>query len=199
MAVYEMKSPGLAGEVVRFADFLKTRGSRIFQSSVQDAVRCLNEIDLSNKQDFLAALRTNLVTNDLEWSQFVNLFVEFWSRVDEGTDNPDRPCERKIKEAPSDVYVPHDVHAGQSAEVKDLDKKEWLEGVAYSPVSKIERKDFARFDRADIQMAQLALKKMMQPFRIHVSRRRKRSQRHGSVDFPRIMRKSLKTEGINIE
>ena len=38
MAVYEMKSPGLAGEVVRFAGFLKARGFRIFQSSVQDAV-----------------------------------------------------------------------------------------------------------------------------------------------------------------
>jgi uncharacterized protein with von Willebrand factor type A (vWA) domain len=194
-----MESPGLAGQVVRFADFLKARGFRIFQSSVQDTVRCLNEIDLSNKQDFLAALRTNLVTNDLEWGQFVNLFVEFWNRVDEATDNRDRPCERKIKEAPLDAGVPRDVQAGQSAEVKDIAEKQWLEGVAYSPVSKIEKKDFARFDRADIQMAQLALKKMMQPFRIHVSRRRKRSQRHGSVDFRRVMRKSLRTEGINIE
>jgi len=44
--------PGLAGEVVRFADFLKGRGFKVFQSSVHDALLSLKEIDLSKRQDF---------------------------------------------------------------------------------------------------------------------------------------------------
>jgi uncharacterized protein with von Willebrand factor type A (vWA) domain len=200
MAVQETNSPGLAGEVVRFADFLKARGFRVFQSSVHDAVRSLKEIQLSNKQDFLTALRTSMAKTDLEWAQFAALFDEFWGRVEAVADKEGRcPRNQKIKNTVSDADAPQAVHAGKSAEVKNLDKKEWLEGVAYSPVSKIERKDFARFDKADIQTAHLALKKMMQPFRIHVSRRRKRNQRHGYMDFPRIMRKSLKTGGITLE
>ena len=59
-------TPGLAGTVIRFADFLKGRGFRIFQSSVQDALRSLEEIDMLKRPDVFAGLRANLVTNDLE-------------------------------------------------------------------------------------------------------------------------------------
>jgi uncharacterized protein with von Willebrand factor type A (vWA) domain len=85
--------------------------------------------------------------------------------------------------------------AGSSGE------RNWLEGVAYSPVvSVVETKDLGRFNQADVQVANLALKKMMAPFQVEPSRRLKRSRKSGAMDFQRsIIRKSLKTGGIPFE
>ena len=193
--------PGLAGEVVRFADFLKCRGFRVFQSSVHDSLRSLKEIDISKREDFFHSLRVNMSATDLEWAQFAALFDEFWLRKREDSErkNMDRLDERQERESPSDLAFYSDVQADYSAKFKVPDKKEWLEGVAYSPVSKLEKKDLGRFDKADIQVAQLALKKMAEPFKIHISRRLKKSQKPGNIDFLHIMRKSLKNEGMPIE
>jgi uncharacterized protein with von Willebrand factor type A (vWA) domain len=184
-------TPGLAGKVVRFADFLKGQGFRIFQSSVHDSLRSLEEIDILERADVFAVLRANLVTNDLEWTQFKNLFDEFWSRSDRKPAKVESLSRRRRDRGGNpDLDVFKDVRNERSSGLDLNDRKEWLEGIAYSPVSNVEKKDFGRFDNADIQIAQLALKRIIKPFLIQVSRRTKRSRKQGDTDFPRIMRKS---------
>jgi uncharacterized protein with von Willebrand factor type A (vWA) domain len=195
-----MDTPGLAGKVIRFADFLKGRGFRIFQSSVHDSLRSLEEIDILEREDVIAVLRANLVTNDLEWRQFKNLFDEFWRRSDLKTAKVESLSRRsKDRGGNPDLNILRDVRNGHSSELDLNNEKRWLEGVAYSPVSNVEKKDFGRFDNADIQIAQLALKGMMRPFLIQVSRRTKRSRKPGDTDFPRVIRKSLRTDGLPVE
>jgi uncharacterized protein with von Willebrand factor type A (vWA) domain len=191
---------GLAGKVVRFADFLKGRGFRIFQSSVHESLRSLKAIDIFKRDDVLAALRANLVTNDLEWSHFKNVFDEFWARSDLKTEKVKSISSRRNdRGGNSDLNVVQEVPNEHSSELDLNYGKEWLEGVAYSPLSNVEKKDFGRFDNADIQIAQLALKRMIKPFLIQVSRRKKRSRKFGDTDFQRVMRKSLKTDGLPVE
>ena len=194
--------PGLAGEVVRFADFLKGHGFKVFQSSVHEALRSLVEIDLSKRHDFFASLRANLINTDVEWVQFADFFEKFWHRNNKESKEPGmtrQPPEREIDKILSDAEFLPDIDAEQSAPTEDTDKREWLEGVAYSPVSTVEKKDLGNFDKGDIQVAQLALKKIMEPFRIDISRRSRRSRKSGDMDFRRIMRKSLKNEGFPME
>jgi uncharacterized protein len=197
-----IQSPGLAGKVVRFAGFLKGRGFRIFQSSVHDALLSLGEIDLSMQEDFFYSLRVSLTNTDLEWVQFTNLFDEFWnSKAGEG-EEPERDHlhpERKIEEPVSKPEFSTDIDAELSAAIDDSKDKEWLEGVAYSPVAMVEKKDLGSFDTSDILVAQLALKNMMEPFRIDLTRRSRMSPRSGDMDFRRVMRNSLKNDGIPME
>jgi uncharacterized protein with von Willebrand factor type A (vWA) domain len=193
--------PGLAGRIARFAEFLKGRGFRVFQSSVHDALRSLEEIDLSKRQDFFASLRANLTNTDVEWVQFSKFFDEFWTSKDKEAQDLTRayhPREREVDEPFSNKLLP-DIDEELSASMEHTDEREWLEGVAYSPVSKVEKKDLGSFDKGDIQMAQLALKKIMESFRINLTRRSKRSSKSGDMDFRRIMRKSLKSEGIPLK
>ena len=194
--------PGLAGEVVRFSFYLKGRGFRVYQSSIHDALRCLKEINISKKEDFSAALRANLTANDLEWDQFEGLFDEFWGQRNEDgetVDNENHSFDRISENRAAEYKV--SLHTGeiQSAEVNVPYKKEWLEGVAYSPVSGIETKDLGRFNRLDVQVAELALKKMVEPFKIDISRRSQRSHRPGDMDFSSVMRNSLKVGGLPVE
>jgi uncharacterized protein with von Willebrand factor type A (vWA) domain len=196
-----LMSVGLAGQVVRFADFLKSRGFRIFQSSIHDALVALRWIDLSVRQDFMAVLRTSLITNDIEWSKFDGLFDEFWRSgfYKTETDGDDEPSvARQTKKDLLKIEIVNDDSGMRKAiETAIPENKEWLEGIAYSPVSSVVKKDIARFDNADIQVAQLALKKIAEPFKIQLARRSKRTvKQRGRLDFPRIMRNSLKTGGL---
>lgn len=189
----------LAAEVALFAGFLKGRGFRIFLTSLMDALRGLREIDVANRSDFLAVLRANLVSSDLEWAQFEGLFNEFWHQ------GPGCPEGRKEigaaqgRNAAGKAQSTRKVETGRTAEAPSAEPKEWLEGVSYSPVSLLEKKDLSRFDTTDIQAAQLALKRLIAPFKIHKVRRKRRSRRPGEMDFPRVVKKSLKTGGVPLE
>ncbi len=188
--------------VIRFAGFLKDRGFRIFQSSVHDALLSLGEIDLSMQEDFFYSLRVSLTNTDLEWVQFTNLFDEFWNSKAGESEEPEgehRHPDREIEEPISKSEFLTEMDAERSAALNDSTEKEWLEGVAYSPVSMLEKKDLGSFDTADILVAQLALKNMMEPFRIDLTRRSKMSRKSGDMDFRRIMRNSLKNDGFPME
>jgi len=187
----------LAGRVIRFAEFLKGLGFRVFQSGVHDALQSLEEISLEEKEDFFLALRTNLAKTDLEWAQFRNLFDRFWGQPapDERPETDDHGTNRKADKCGPGREALSDAHSLISGETDVDDRREWLEGIAYSPVSMVVKKDLGRFDMGDIQIAHLALKRIMAPFKLDISRRSKRGRHAGSMDFPRIIRKSLKTGG----
>lgn len=194
--------PGLAGEVVRFSLFLKGRGFSVYQSSIHDALHCLKEINISKREDFSAALRANLTANYLEWDQFEGLFDKFWGQRNKNAKTADneRHFLDRLSENREAEYKAL-IHTGeiQSADVDVPCRKEWLEGVAYSPVSEIETKDLGRFNRLDVQVAELALKKIVEPFKIDVSRRSQKSCRLGNMDFSRVIRNSLKAGGLPVE
>ena len=197
----EARKPGLTARVIRFADFLKFRGFRVFQSSVQDALRSLEAIDLAGREDFLAALRGNLVSNDLEWKQFDGLFEEFWGK--EGDSDPRRDegegKRQKEQSKPSISEKVSDVDSATASTTEHQEEKGRLEGAIYSPVSILEEKDLGRYKATDVQAAWLALKKLIEPFRVQVSRRRKRGRKPGRLDVSRTLRRSVKTGGTPFE
>ncbi len=197
------ENEGLVRKIIQFAAFLKDRGFKVFQSSIQDALRGLEAISLENKADFFCCLRSNLVASDLEWQQFEPLFDEFWTRMDEpvkkAEDDPKTPNPDAENIGDGDACQ-LEAKSEQSEKEKDSEDREWLEGVAYSPiVSTVEKKDLGRFNKADVQVANLALKKMMAPFKIDKSRRSRRTRKSGGMDFQRVIRKSLKTGGTPLE
>jgi uncharacterized protein with von Willebrand factor type A (vWA) domain len=197
------ENDGLVKRLIAFATFLKDRGFRVFQSSIHDTLRGLEVIDLENRADFFFCLRSNLTTTDLEWVQFETLFEEFWGRMDEIVLETENEQQRSEPDARNRGEGEESQLETTNEEPKDdapPGDKEWLEGVAFSPVvSAVETKDLGRFNQADVQVANLALKKMMAPFKVDTSRRSRRSRKSGGMDFQRIIRKSLKTGGIPFE
>ncbi|VBB41348.1 conserved hypothetical protein [uncultured Desulfatiglans sp.] len=196
---------GLAGRVVHFADFLRGQGFRMFQSSVHDALRSIDCLSL-DRDVFAAALRTNLCTNQLEWSQFGELFDRFWLDIESDEAPPPEPApangaqdEGEDGSSPPD-QPEQDLPAEKVVKSRKPEpSQEWMEGRTYSPISKIGKKDLSRFEQTEIPVARLALKRLMEPFRIERSRRPKAAPKHGRLDFRRIMRRSLKYEGIPVE
>jgi len=198
-------NPGLAGIIVKFAIFLKAHGFKVFQSNIYDALISLSHINLFNKHDLFFALRANLVNTDMEWSQFSHLFNEFWDMYGKSQENG--LSKRKSKQFPfiedtpnNDPFKKENKETRLSSSLPFEAKKQYLEGIGYSPISKVEKKEIGLLSDIDIQIAKLALKRIAEPFRIQRTRRTKKGLRSGCcIDFPNIMRKSLRFEGYPLE
>ncbi|MCF8130988.1 MAG: VWA domain-containing protein [Deltaproteobacteria bacterium] len=195
---------GLVKKTIAFAAFLRDRGFNVFQSSIHDVLRAVEEIGIEERADFFYCLRSSFASTDLEWVQFKGLFEEFWTTVDvelqQVEETPKRPDPNAPTEGEGEQSDQTVQHAPSNDATSPSGDKEWLEGVAYSPViSEVETKDLSHFDQADVQVASLALKKMIAPFQVDRSRRLRRSRKRGAMDFQRSIRKSLKTGGIPFE
>ncbi|MDZ7699191.1 MAG: VWA domain-containing protein [Deltaproteobacteria bacterium] len=193
----------LGGTVIRFAHFLKARGFRVFQSDVHHALRALEAISIEKKDAFYYALRATLVSTDMEWIQFDALFHQFWDRAHEQTSEQETPegtgeAEEKTPQT-STAESPRTLEIEKAVKTEETDQREWLEGVAYSPVSSVEKKAFPDLRNEDIQVAQLALKKLIHPFRASATRRFQSSHGTADIDFRRTLSASRKTMGIPFE
>lgn len=193
--------PDLAERTILFSHFLRDHGFKIFSSSIVDSLRGLEQIDISIRDDFLAILRANMVTNEAEWKLFSKLFDEFWQDLDLIKEKTRSQKQNRHPEGREDSIPDRFLYAlpAEEEEAGSRDEKRVFEGATYSPVELLQRKDLADFERGDIQIAQLILKSMMSPFKIAVTRRFKRSKKPGDIDFRGVLRKGLKAEGIPFE
>ncbi len=193
---------GLAGKIIRFTDFLRLRGFKVSHSNVHDSIRGILEIDPSIRKDFLETLRANLVKNDIEWVQFINLFDEFWDSTDDLLNRPPHEDEFDEQEC-QDPNAAGEVNSETVTALSPMEGKSdsgiTLDATVYSPLPATGEKDFTCFDRTDIPLAEQVIKNFIQPFRIQESRRLKKSKKARDIDFQRVLRKSLKTEGLPLK
>jgi uncharacterized protein with von Willebrand factor type A (vWA) domain len=196
----KMPERTLAERVILFARFLRSHGFKVFSTGIVDALKGLQETNLQGREDFFNVLRANLVTGDMEWKLFRDLFEEFWraealkekGREDQGEESAPEQEDLMPEVQPQRVLE-------EKADVLMPGKKESLEGTLYSPVVLFERKDLSQFERRDIQVAHLILKNMMASFRVAESRRFKRSKKPRDIDFRLILKRSLKVEGLPLD
>jgi len=197
-----MKTESLSEKIILFSGFLKNHGFKIFSSNIMEALQGLKEIDLLNREDFFSVLRANLVTTDVEWKLFEELFEEFWKEIDQGkkegkgeNSREEEACKADSASEPSpDLALDQGTTQEESCE-EDKSVRE----ATYSPVASLERRNLAKFQKRDIQVAQLILKNMISFFRIAATRRFKRSKKRAAMDFRRVFKKSLKAGGIPLE
>jgi uncharacterized protein with von Willebrand factor type A (vWA) domain len=167
-----------------------------------DSLKSMEEIDISKREDFFHVLRTNLVTSDLEWELFEGLFEEYWQGIAKEEEDEESEIPQAQPECGEDAVAEllQEVQREQDeGGEEDACKEEPTEQATYSPVARLERKNLAHFQKADVQIAQLILKNMLSPFRLSVTRRFKGSKRLGDMDFRRVMKKSLKLGGMPLE
>ncbi len=193
---------GLVGKIIRFSNFLRGYGFKVSHSNVEDAVRGIGEIDPSVRDDFLTTLRANLVKNDIEWVQFKDLFDKFWNADDDLLNRPPNENDvegQKSQDSNTSREIQSDTATTRALAESKSNVNKIFEETVYSPLSVRVEKDFTCFDRTDIPLAQQLINNIIQPFRIHESRRLIKSKKPWDIDFRRVMQKSLKYEGLPLE
>jgi uncharacterized protein with von Willebrand factor type A (vWA) domain len=197
-SIKEKKSGSLTEKIIRFSDFLKRRDFKVSPSGTRDAVCSLFEIDPFVREDFFSSLRSNLAKNDEEWHQFADRFQEFWGGPIE---EPDRtPITEFPEDPPMDQPAACETDlqsvVGRPSADTSTDHNGTDHETSYSPLPAAEKKFTACFDNADIPLAEHALKNILTPFRPFPSRRYKKTRKTADIDFPGVMRHSLKYEGL---
>ncbi|MBW1998826.1 MAG: VWA domain-containing protein [Deltaproteobacteria bacterium] len=193
----------LSERVILFSRFLKNKGFKVFPSSVVDALRSVEGTGICNREEFFYSLRANFVTNDMEWKIFGELFEEFWQDFDiqedecKGDDETHEQSDGEESDSSSVIQVESELQVGSMSE--DPVGDDSGRPATYSPVSRLERKNFSEISTKDILTTQLILRKIISPFKTVVRRRYRRSKRAGDIDFRRVIRHSLKAEGVPLE
>jgi uncharacterized protein with von Willebrand factor type A (vWA) domain len=195
---------GTVTNILAFSRVLKELDVSIGLNQVIDTNRALQHVDIGNRDDFRAALRSNLVSEHEQIPVFDRAFDLFWRVRPEAQPN-----------APSDIPLPPDdtdIEDGQEAESTqeliaelagaELGKDGDTEPIAlptYSPGESLSKKDFSDLGIEESRAISRAILLIATKIATQMSRRKKRANKGQQVEPRWTMRKSLKYGGEVIE
>ena len=186
--------------VLLFARRLKKKGLKITPGRVMDATRSLEVIDLSNRQDFSSALRTNLVSSREDLVVFDELFEQFFSLKPELPLDLEAPAmeERVADEEMEEEDLRSTSQQWELSPAEEGDEEERVPS-GYSPKEALMVKEFGQFPPEDQEALGRELLRLLSQIASRVSRRRKPSSKGREIHFPRTMRKAVRYGGEILE
>lgn len=211
--------------LTEFSRLLWEAGLNIGPRKILDLAETLDDIDLTNKEDFYNTLKCSLLTRHEQEPVFDQLFQYYWFvRDNPNQKNNDKKGtikreERSLRLPPSErkrlaehLNTPEQrkdmrtemrdtEHRARKDAYDDEDEDDVgkPEGAAYSAIERLRRKDFENYSWEEVQEA----KRLMAEMRWHLGMRptrRKTPARKGSYpDMRRLVRRNLKYGAEMIE
>jgi uncharacterized protein with von Willebrand factor type A (vWA) domain len=184
---------GLVVNIIRFSRLLRENGIPVTFSSVLDAIRGLQHIDLSKPDLFRDLFRMNFVCRKEDINLFNELFFRFWFSEEQTAlqiacaDSGDAESEEDVLSEFEKEMVDHQNRQDPANEVS----REWV--ACYSPDAlnrTCELDDFIE-SRALYE----AIKKWLHPMRNRLSRRFRYTIRGKEITLRRILRKNMQFGG----
>ena len=147
--VASVRGHGTLSNVLAFGRALKDLGVKVSLSQVIDASRSLDLVDIAEKSDFRALLRSNLISQKEDFPVFDMVFDSFWreqtyERVPmETLDIQGTPTETKTQEGGDEEGLEEAISEVIATENVPFDNLEELSVPTYSPQEQLNRKDFS--------------------------------------------------------
>jgi uncharacterized protein with von Willebrand factor type A (vWA) domain len=202
-----MAARDLQGAVVRFGGLLRGHGLPVTVGELSDAVRALDHVDVSDRDEFFTALRTILVARLEEIPIFERCFNAFW-RVEPAAD-PVMPGLITVPDGEPVTPPGAPKVAGQRRD--DVALESWMgedeDGASGEPLGvpsvsdreALMTQDFASFGSEQLDEIVRVTIQIAKRLARRISRRRRPSRRRGPVDLRRTMRANLTRGGEIIE
>ena len=186
----------ILSQVLLFARHLKKKGLNITPGRVMDAVRSLEVIDLSSRQDFSSTLRANLVSSREDQAVFDELFEQFFSLKPELAQDLEAPAleEGAIEEETEEEDFRSTSQQWELSPAEEGGEEESLPS-GYSPQEALMVKEFGQFPPEDQEALGRELLRLLSQIANRVSRRRKPSSKGREIHFARTMRKAVRYGG----
>src|ERR1043166_4529115 len=186
--VASVRGHGTLSNVLAFGRALKELGVKVSLSQVIDASRSLDLVDIAEKADFRALLRSNLISQKEDFPVFEMVFDSFWreqtyERVPmETLDIQGTPTETKTQEGADEEGLEEavsDVLATENVPFEDLEE---LSVPTYSPQEQLNRKDFSEMGVKESRAIARAILLIATKIATQISRHKKRARRGNVVD-----------------
>jgi uncharacterized protein with von Willebrand factor type A (vWA) domain len=204
-SVASARGKGTLPNLMAFARALKQLGVKVSLSQVIDASRSADLVDVAEKSDFRAVLRSNLILQKEDFPTFDMLFDSFWR---------EQSYERVPMETMDIQGTPTDSHSQEGGEeggledtaVESIPKENVpLENLdefsvpTYSPQELMNRKDFSEMGVEESRAIARAILLIATKIATQISRRKKIGRKGSTVDPRWTMRRSMKYGGEIID
>jgi len=200
-----VRGHGTVANLLAFGRALKQLGVKISLSQVIDASRSLNLVDISEKEDFRALLRSNLISQVEDFPVFDTVFDYFWREQNyervpmetleiEGTPTESQAQEGGEEEGLDEAFA--ETPAKENVELENLDE---FSIPTYSAQELLNRKDFSEMTVEESRAIARAILLIATKIATQVSRRKKHARKGATVDPRWTLRKNIKYGGDIVE
>jgi uncharacterized protein with von Willebrand factor type A (vWA) domain len=204
--VSAVRGHGTLPNLMAFGRALKQLGVKVSLSQVLDASRSLELVDIAERTDFKALLRSNLILQKEDFPVFDTLFDCFWreqayERVPmETMEIQGTPTESNAQEGGDEEGGLEEAMAEAMAQENlPLENLDEFSVPTYSAQELMNRKDFSEMGVEESRAVARAILLIATKIATQISRRKKVGRKGDSVDPHWTMRKSMKYGGEVIE
>jgi len=204
-SVASARGRGTLPNMMAFARALKQLGVKVSLSQVIDAARSADLVDIAEKQDFRALLRSNLILQKEDFPVFDMVFDCFWreqsyERVPmETLEIQGTPSESGAEEGGDEEGLEEAVAEAAAQENVPLENLEEFSIPTYSPQELLNRKDFSEMGVEESRAIARAILLIATKIATQISRRKKIGRKGSTVDPRWTMRRSMKYGGEIVE
>ena len=200
-----VRGQGTLPNVLAFGRALKQLGVKVSLSQVIDASRSLELVDIGERSDFRALLRSNLISQKEDFPVFDLVFDCFWreqsyERVPmETLEIQGTPTEMPSQEGGEEEGLEEAASETIGAENVPLENLEEFSVPTYSPQEQLNQKDFSEMGVEESRAIARAILLIATKIATQISRRKKRARRGNVVDLRWTMRNNMKYGGEIID
>jgi uncharacterized protein len=200
-----VRGQGTLPNLLAFGRALKQLGVKVSLSQVIDVSRAAEFVDIADKADFRALLRSNLISQKEDFPAFDMLFDCFWreqsyERVPmETLEIQGTPTESGAQEGGDEEGLEEAVAETVATENVPLENLDEFSVPTYSPQELLNRKDFSEMGVEESRAIARAILLIATKIATQISRRKKLGRKGNVVDPRWTMRKNMKYGGEIID
>jgi uncharacterized protein with von Willebrand factor type A (vWA) domain len=200
-----VRGQGTVPNLLAFGRALKQLGVKLSLSQVIDASRSLEFVDIAEKVDFRALLRSNLISQKEDFPVFDMLFDCFWRELGherapmETLEIQGTPAESNAQEGGDEEGLEDAIAETLANENVPLENLDEFSVPTYSPQELINRKDFSEMSVEESRAIARAILLIATKIATQISRRKKVGRKGNVVDPRWTMRRNMKYGGEIIE
>jgi uncharacterized protein len=200
-----VRGQGTLPNLLAFGRALKQLGVKVSLSQVIDASRSLELVDIGERQDFRALLRSNLILQKEDFPVFDMVFDCFWREQSyeripmETLEIQGTPTEMPAQEGGDEEGLEEAISETIGKEDVPLENLEEFSVPTYSPQEQLNRKDFSEMGVEESRAIARAILLIATKIATQISRRKKRARKGNIVDLRWTMRNSMKYGGEIID
>ena len=200
-----VRGQGTLPNLLAFGRALKELGVKVSLSQVIDVSRAVEFVDLADKGDFRALLRSNLISQKEDFPVFDMLFDCFWreqsyERVPmETLEIQETPTESGAQEGGDEEGLEEAVAETVATENVPPENLDEFSVPTYSPQELLNRKDFSEMGVEESRAIARAILLIATKIATQISRRKKLGRKGNVVDPRWTMRRNMKYGGEIID
>jgi uncharacterized protein with von Willebrand factor type A (vWA) domain len=200
-----VRGHGTLPNLLAFGRVLKQLGVNVGLSQVMDAARSAKLVDIADRADFRALLRSNFISHKEDFPVFEMAFDSFWREQDyeravtEDLEIEGTASETQAQEGGEEEGLEESIAESLADENVSLEDLEELSIPTYSPQELLNHKDFSEMGIEESRAIARAILLIATKIATQISRRKKRARKGNVVDPRWTMRKNMKYGGEIVE